>query len=101
MPTNRMRPIHPGEILSEEFLKPLDMSANRLAEALGVPSNRISLIIAGERGITADTALRLSAAFGTTVQFWLNLQQNYELRLEEQNKEHAAERRGIRRLVNA
>jgi antitoxin HigA-1 len=96
-----MRPIHPGEILIEEFLKPLDVSANRLAEALGVPSNRTALIIAGERRITVDTAPRLSAAFGTTVQFWLNLQQNYELRLEEQNKAHAAERRSIRRLIPA
>ncbi len=98
---NRMRPIHPGEILLEEFLRPLDMSANRLADAIGVPPNRISSIVAGERAVTADTALRLAAAFGTTVQFWMNLQQAYDLRVEELDKEHAAERRGIRRLVSA
>ncbi|HEX4629210.1 MAG TPA: HigA family addiction module antitoxin [Gemmatimonadales bacterium] len=61
---NRMRPIHPGEILLEEYLKPMDMSANALAQAINVPANRISAIVNGERGITADTALRLSAAFG-------------------------------------
>ncbi len=96
---SRMRPVHPGEILLEEYLKPMGMSANALAQALGVPANRISAILNGERGITADTALRLSAAFETSVQFWLNLQQSYELRLEEQNKERAAERRAIRPLV--
>jgi len=77
---NGMRPIHPGEILREEYLVPLDMSANALAQALGVPANRISAIVAGERGVTADTALRLARAFGTTPEFWLNLQQSYELR---------------------
>jgi addiction module HigA family antidote len=61
-PKNGMRPIHPGEILQEEFLKPLDMSANALAQAIGVPANRSSAIIAGERSITADAALRLARA---------------------------------------
>ena len=98
---NRMRPIHPGEILHEEFLKPLEMSSAALAIAIGVPPNRISSIVAGERAVTADTALRLAAAFGTTAQFWRNLQKSYELRVEEQNKDGAAERRGIRRLVTA
>src|ERR1700722_4635693 len=98
---NLMRPIHPGEILLEEYLKPMDLSANALAQAIGVPANRIRGIVNGERGITADTALRLAAAFGTTVEFWLNLQQSYELRLEEQDMEHAAERRAIRRLIPA
>ena len=98
---NRMRPIHPGEILLEEYLKPMDMSANALATAMDVPANRISAILSGERGISADSALRLSVAFGTTVQFWLNLQQNYELRVEEQNKEHAAQRKAVRRLIPA
>jgi addiction module HigA family antidote len=96
---NRMRPIHPGEILNEEFLKPLEMSCSALAERLGVPPNRISSIVAGERAITADTALRLAAAFGTTPLFWLNLQKSYELRVEELDKDRAAERRGIRRLT--
>lgn len=95
MPRNAMRPIHPGEILLEEFLRPLDMSANALAQAIGVPANRISAIVTGDRGVTADTALRLARAFGTTPEFWLNLQQSYELRLAEQDKGLAAEVRGI------
>ena len=101
MPTNKMRPIHPGEILLEEFLRPLEMGSAGLAIALGVPANRISAIVAGERAITADTALRLAAAFGTTAEFWMNLQKGYELRVEELDKAHAAERRGIRRLISA
>jgi addiction module HigA family antidote len=96
-----MRPVHPGEILREEFLRPLDMSANALAQAIGVPANRISAILSGERGVTADTALRLARAFGTSPEFWLNLQQAYELRLAEQDRETAAALRGIRRLVPA
>jgi addiction module HigA family antidote len=80
---NRMRPIHPGEILREEYLSPLDMSANRLATELGVPANRITSILNGERGVTADTALRLGRFFETTPDFWLNLQKMYELRSAE------------------
>ncbi|HEY2515254.1 MAG TPA: HigA family addiction module antitoxin [Polyangiaceae bacterium] len=80
---NRMRPIHPGEILREEYLFPLDMSANQLALHLHVPANRISSIVAGERAVTADTALRLARFFGTTAEFWLNLQKTYELRVAE------------------
>ena len=80
---NRMRPIHPGEILREEYLVPLDMSANRLAENLHVPPNRISAIVNGERNITADTALRLAKFFSTAPEFWLNLQQAFELRTAE------------------
>ena len=87
---NNMRPIHPGEILHEEFLRPLDMSANRLAQAIDVPANRISAIVAEERAVTADTALRLSKALGTTPEFWLNLQQAFELRTAERDKETAA-----------
>ena len=82
-PKNNMRPIHPGEILREEFLLPLDMSANALAHAIGVPANRVSSIVVGDRSVTADTALRLARAFGTTPEFWLNLQQGYDLRLAE------------------
>lgn len=82
-PKNGMRPVHPGEILSEEFLRPLDLSANRLAGAINVPANRISEIVAERRNVTADTALRLAKAFGTTPEFWLNLQQTYELRVAE------------------
>lgn len=76
-------PIHPGEILREEFLAPLKMSAHELALALRVPATRINDIVNGKRGITADTALRLSRYFGTTARFWLNLQTSYELALAE------------------
>jgi addiction module HigA family antidote len=99
IPKNAMRPIHPGEILREEFLVPLDMSANALAQALGVPANRISAIVAGDRNVTADTALRLARAFGTSPEFWMNLQQSYELRLAEKDRQTAAALRAIRRLV--
>ena len=80
---NKMRPIHPGEILREEFLAPLEMSANRLAQVLAVPTNRITEIVGERRAITAETALRLSRAFDTTPEFWMNLQQAYELRSAE------------------
>jgi addiction module HigA family antidote len=76
-------PIHPGEHLAEE-LKELDMSAAELARQIDVPVNRITAIINGERGVTADTALRLGHWFGTTPEFWLNLQTLYELRLARQ-----------------
>jgi addiction module HigA family antidote len=76
-----MLPIHPGETLREEFLKPLGLSANRLAMELIVPVTRINDIVRGKRSITADTALRLSRYFGTTPQFWINLQSNYDLEL--------------------
>lgn len=77
--TKLIAPVHPGKILKEEFMSPLDLSANGLARAVRVPPNRISAIVNGERGLTADTALRLSKAFGTTAEFWLNLQKQYEL----------------------
>lgn len=83
MPTNKMRPIHPGEILREEFLAPLEMSANALAMALHVPAPRINDIVRERRAITPDTALRLSRYFGTTAQFWLNLQTTYDLKQAE------------------
>ncbi len=72
-------PIHPGEILDTEFLQPLKLSQNALGKALGVPPRRINEIVHGKRAITADTAMRLSRFFGTTAQFWLNLQTEYEL----------------------
>ena len=76
----RMRAsIHPGEILKSEFLDELGLSAYALAKALRVPANRITRIVNGERGITADTALRLARYFGTTPEFWLNLQTHYDL----------------------
>ena len=74
-----MPPIHPGETLREDFLKPLGMSANRLAMELIVPVTRVNDIVRGKRAITADTALRLARYFGTTPQFWMNLQANYDL----------------------
>ena len=79
---NGMRPVHPGEILREE-LQELGMSANALAKALDVPTNRITSILNGQRGITADTALRLSRYFGTSPHLWQNLQSTYELRTAE------------------
>ena len=72
--------IHPGEILLEEFLIPMQISQNKLANAIGVPPRRINEIVLGKRTITADTALRLAKAFGTSVQFWMGLQAEYEVR---------------------
>ena len=82
-PTNKMRPIHPGEVLREEFLVPLGMSAHALALELRVPAPRINDIVRERRAITPDTALRLSRYFGTTPQFWMNLQTSYDLKSAE------------------
>ena len=79
--TRIIPPIHPGETLREDFLKPLGLSANRLAMELMVPVTRINDIARGKRAITADTALRLARYFGTTPQFWMNLQANYGLEM--------------------
>ena len=76
---DRMPPVHPGEILSEDFLKPMALSQTQLALATGMPQSRVQAIVAGRRGITADTAIRLAAFFGNTPQFWLNCQTSYEL----------------------
>ena len=78
---NGMRPIHPGEILREEFLLPLGLSANALAIALGVPAPRVNDIVRERRGISADTALRLARYFGTSAEFWMGLQADHDLRL--------------------
>jgi addiction module HigA family antidote len=75
-----MRPIHPGEVLKEELAE-INMSANAFAQALHVPANRITAILSGTRSITADTALRISFFFGTTPEFWLNLQTSYDLKV--------------------
>jgi addiction module HigA family antidote len=80
---NKMRPIHPGEILREEFLAPLEMSAHALSMELKIPAPRINDIVRERRAITPDTALRLSRYFGTTAQFWLNLQTSYDLKIAE------------------
>ncbi len=77
----RLDPIHPGEVLLEEFMKPLAISINQLARDLDVPPNRISAIVNGVRSITADTALRLGTYFGVSPETWLGLQMNYDLRL--------------------
>jgi addiction module HigA family antidote len=78
LPTKRVLP-HPGKILNEEFLKPMGLSANALALALRVPGNRITAIINGTRSVTADTALRLAQYFGTSPEFWINLQTGHDL----------------------
>jgi antitoxin HigA-1 len=100
MMKNGMRPVHPGEILLEEFMKPSapPLNANTLAKALDVPPNRITAIIKGQRGVTGDTAVRLATFFNTTAEFWMNLQKTYELRLAEQAlpgtvRKHIEERR--------
>lgn len=79
---NRMRPVHPGEILRQE-LDELGLSANALSKALGVPVNRVTMILNGQRGVSADTALRPARYFGTTPQLWINLQKTWELRRAE------------------
>ena len=81
--TKIMPPVHPGETLREDFLKPLGLTANRLAIELRVPVTRVNDIVRGRRAITADTALRLAKYFGTTPQFWIHLQANYDLELAE------------------
>ena len=88
--TDTLGPIHPGEILLEEFLRPLGLSQNRLGIDLGIPPQRVGDIVRGRRGITADTALRLARYFGTTPQFWLNLQSRFELDVARHN--HLPER---------
>jgi addiction module HigA family antidote len=80
---NGMRPVHPGEILKEEFLVPLGLSANALARALNVPAPRINEVVRQRRGISADTALRLARYFGGDARSWLNLQTAYDLRVAE------------------
>lgn len=80
--TDLIEPIHPGEILMEDFIEGFGISQNKLAGSVGVPPRRINEIVHGKRGITADTAIRLARYFGTSEEFWMNLQSNYELRLE-------------------
>ena len=79
----KLKPIHPGEILDKEFLEPLSITQYRLAIDVGVPPRRINEIVHGIRGISADTALRLAHYFGTTPQFWMNLQARFDLQVEE------------------
>jgi antitoxin HigA-1 len=77
--TKKLRPIHPGEILREEFMVPMRLSSNALANALGITTARVNEIAREKRGVTADTALRLSRYFGSSPEFWINLQKDYEL----------------------
>ncbi|MGD8166650.1 HigA family addiction module antitoxin [Herbiconiux sp. P16] len=85
-------PIHPGEILLEEFLKPLEISQYRLAQAISVPARRINEIVHGKRGISPDTAARLARAFGTSDRFWTNLQTRYDLELVTEAKTEELDR---------
>ena len=83
--TDKLSPIHPGEVLLEEFIKPMNLSQNRLAIDIGVDARRINEIVLGKRAITADTALRLSRFFGNSPQFWLGLQTQYDLDVAEEH----------------
>jgi antitoxin HigA-1 len=98
-PTNRMRPIHPGEILREEFLCEFGMTAHALAMELKVPAPRINDIVRERRSITPDTALRLARYFGTTPQFWLNLQTSFDLKIAELEIGSKIEREVHSRLI--
>ncbi len=98
--TIEVEPIHPGEILLEEFMKPLGLSQNRLARELDLPPNRIHDVVHGRRSITPDTAFRLACFFGTSPEFWLNLQQRYDL-LRLERREGARLRARIRPLGTA
>ena len=92
MKTNKLPPIHPGEILHEEFMKPRRLSQNALARALNVPPRRVNEIVLEKRGITADTALRLARYFGTSAEMWTSLQADYDLRLVRYEKARTIER---------
>jgi len=92
MKTNKLQPIHPGEILREEFMQPRGLSQNALARALKVPPRRINEIVLEKRGITADTALRLARFFGTSAELWAGLQSDYDLRLARHEKSRVIER---------
>ena len=92
MKTKKLTPIHPGEILREEFMKPHEHSQNALARALGVPPRRINEIVMEKRSISADTALRLARFFGTSAEMWTGLQADYDLRLVRYEKEKQIER---------
>lgn len=83
MAEKKLNPVHPGEVLLEEFLKPMELSQNRLAINIGVDTRRINEIVLGKRRVTADTALRLARFFGNSAQFWMGLQSDYDLDLAE------------------
>ncbi len=95
MAAERLKPVHPGEVLLEEFLKPMDLSQNRLALSIGLPARRINEIVLGKRSITADTALRLARFLDMSPQFWLGLQMDYNLDTAEDELAERLEREVI------
>jgi len=99
MATKKLAPVHPGEILLEEFLEPMGISQYRLAKDISVPPRRINEIVHGLRGITADTALRLARYFGSSEGFWLNLQTRYALEVEKDRLGNRLEKEVLRRAV--
>jgi addiction module HigA family antidote len=99
MTRTKLPPVHPGEILREEYLEPLEVSQYRLAKDIGVPPRRINEIVHGARSITADTALRLARYFGTSDRFWLNLQARYDLEIEKDRLGPRLDREVVRRAV--
>jgi addiction module HigA family antidote len=92
MPKSLIPPPHPGETILEDVLKPLDMSVNQLAKHLGITAARLNDVVRGRRGITADTAMRLARYLGTSPEFWLGLQLDYDLRIAQQSKQREIDR---------
>lgn len=99
MSAKKLPPVHPGEVLLEEFLEPMEISQYRLAKDISVPPRRINEIVHGKRSITADTALRLSRYFGTSERFWLNLQTGYDLEVERDRLGDRLEEEVLQRAV--
>jgi addiction module HigA family antidote len=101
MAIKRFRPVHPGEVLWEDFLQPLGLTQYRVAKSLSVPPRRINEIVHGKRAVTADTALRLARCFDTSERFWLNLQTGYDLEIERDRLRHrlASEVRILKRAI--
>jgi len=99
MPARKLSPVHPGEVLLEEFLVPMEISQYRLAKDISVPPRRINEIVHGKRGVSADTTLRLSRYFGTSERFWLNLQTGFDLEVERDRLGDRLEAEVLRRAV--
>ncbi len=100
MAKNKLNPVHPGEVLLEEFLKPMDISQNHLALSIGVHPRRINAIVLGKRAVTANTALRLGRYFGMSPQFWLGLQMDYDLDVEQDELGETLDKE-VRPLISA
>jgi antitoxin HigA-1 len=96
---NGMRPVHPGEVLREDYLKPLALSVNALAKALGIPTQRLNEVVRERRSVTPDTAMRLARHFGGDARSWLNLQTTYDLRVAEKRSKRQIEREVTRRVA--